>query len=270
MTPVFYSSLRLYCRLGYWPRIKRPESLNEKVLHRNLFQRDSLFALVSDKYKVRGYVEEKVGEKYLNELLFITQNPDEIPFDDLPEKYAIKANHGCSWNIIVDGTEPVDREQVKATCREWLSSTYGLAGYETMYEEIEPYILIEKYIETPNFKAPHDYKFYCFHGKVKCIQYQIGRFQGFQQTFYDENWKALDLKMRIPMAEIIDRPPLYDEMFEIAEKLSADFDFARVDLYSPDDKYIVFGEITLSPGSGGLGLEPRKWDWKLGAHWNID
>ena len=270
LPPVFYSSLRLYCRIGYWPNIKHPQSLNEKVLHRNHFSRDPLLTLVSDKYKVRDYVEQKVGSKYLNGLMFVTQHPEEIPFDELPEKYVIKANHGCGWNIIIDGNEPVNRQQVIAKCNEWLNATYGVSGYETMYEGIEPCIMIEKYIETDNFKAPHDYKFYCFHGKAKCIQYQIGRFQGFQQPFYDENWNALDLTMRIPMADPIARPPLYDEMLQVAEKLSEDFDFTRVDLYSPNDESIIFGEFTVSPGSGGLGLEPREWDWKLGAHWKMD
>jgi hypothetical protein len=49
----------------------------------------------------------------------VTDNPKNIPFDYLPNKYIIKANHSSGWNIIVNNTD-VDRKKIISICKKWL------------------------------------------------------------------------------------------------------------------------------------------------------
>ena len=62
----------------------------------------------------------------------------------------------------------------------------------------------------------------------------------------------------------IPKPDNYDQMVTIAEKLSEEFKYVRIDLYNVDGK-IYCGEITFYHGSGTYLITPKEWDEKLGA-----
>ncbi len=57
-------------------------------------------------------------------------------------------------------------------------------------------------------------------------------------------------------------------MIEIAERLAFDPDFVRVDLYSPDDQSVRFGELTFAPGAGWEAFLPdKREDFHVGSFW---
>ena len=75
---------------GVFPRIIRPVTFSEKVLHRNLFDRRTMLTEVADKASVRSYVEQRLGPQILPKLYYLTSRPDTIPFDELPDRFVVK------------------------------------------------------------------------------------------------------------------------------------------------------------------------------------
>ncbi len=55
-------------------------------------------------------------------------------------------------------------------------------------------------------------------------------------------------------------------MLEVSRKLSAGFDFLRVDLYSNHGR-IVFGELTNYPNGAAYKFEPLMYDMRFGSYW---
>lgn len=265
-----YEKLVTTIYLGYKPEIENPGTFNEKVLHRKFFTDKEIFTELEDKVKVRNYVEEKVGSEILPEAYFVTEKPEEIPFEELPQKFAVKANHGCGWNEIIENKEDADFQKIKQKAEKWLNQTYGKDG-QYWYHDIEPKILVEEYLENSNGELPRDYKFYVFDGKVQYIHVDFNRGTKNQsRTIFDRNWSLQDFELLYPKGPEIEKPGNIDKMIQIAEKLGEDINFVRVDLYNIDEQEIKFGEITIGPGSGRSQIRPKTGDYKLGKHWKID
>jgi hypothetical protein len=264
-----YYKLKLYDRLGYWPNIRQPGTFNEKITYRKLYTDNDLYPIVSDKYKVRDYVEREVGDKYLNELLYETTDPETIPFRELPGEFVIKATHGSGWNEIITRDEEEDPHQIINKCEKWLSSTYGTEKDEYWYSDTEPRIIIEEYLHSEYYSHPIDYKLFVFNGDVEFIQADINRFGDHTRTLYDRHWQKLEVELEYPIGPDIQKPPDFEVLVEIAEQLGGEFDFVRVDLYNPQPEMVRFGEMTLAPGSGHERFDPREYDRTFGSKWDM-
>lgn len=254
-------------QLGYWPRIDDPRSFNEKVLHRKFRGGDPLFATVEDKLAVREYVSGKIGDEYLPELYHVTDDPETIPFEDLPGSFAVKLTHGTGFNVFVrDGCE-WDPEAVRERCREWMAADFGERFNEYWHREIEPRIVVEEFLETDEREFPPDYKFFVFHGSVEYVQVDFDRFGDPSRRFFDREWDPQEFRKDfLPLGPVVDRPSHFEEMVDVAETLGEEFDFVRVDLYHPGEE-VVFGELTVAPASGRTPFLPRRYDFEIGALW---
>lgn len=271
------SLLRFLCRPQfwithrYWPYFKNPRTFNEKIWHRMLYNRDSLLTLVSDKFRVRDYVVQKGGSDYLIPLLWQGNNPEDIPFDELPHKFVIKANHGCGYNIIVQDKTQMDIPQIKNELRKWLNENFcrdKYFGISWGYKNIIPHITIEEFIGI-NGQVPIDYKFFCYSGRAEFVLMTFDRFDNATEKHFSRNFDPLDLWNGAPQYEgKIERPINYEEMLELADKLAKDLDFVRVDLYSVEEK-IYFGELTCYPAGGLAPFIPQKYDYIFGEKWKI-
>jgi hypothetical protein len=255
--------------LGYVPQIDNPRSFNEKILNRKLSSsKTDLFSYVSDKHRVRDYVKNKIGESILTNVYYVGDNPDEIDFNNLPNQFVMKATHGSGWTIVVNNKQETNFEKLRSTCHDWLRQSYGRISKEYWYQEIEPQIIIEEYIEDTDRKVPLDYKMYVFDGNVEYIHVDHDRFAGeHTRRFFDTDWNALDFTLEYPLGPKINKPTRLGEMIEIASILGEEFEFARVDLYHTSDNEIYFGEITLAPGGGTERFNPISKDFKLGSYW---
>ncbi len=264
-----------------------------KVKWRMLCDRNPLFVTMQDKYSVREFARSR-GVKTA-ELLFVTDRPETIPFDELPPRYLIKANHGCRWNILCydsrfyqfkDGRDLVNQDgsflnthsaaryeiskaEVIGLCREWLSRDYS--RNEWAYRQIRPKIVIEELLESKDEKSLKDYRLYTFHGVVKAINVgsPVFRNNG-ENVFFDADWNEIVLTKYSearpdPLPEM---PAGFGEMIQAAQNLCESIDFARVDLYDTS-KGIILGEITIYPG-GGRKLTPcPRFNTWLGDQWRI-
>jgi hypothetical protein len=268
LSPVAYKSLRMRISLGYWPNIRNPRTFNEKIAHRQLFAPHPLAPLVADKWRVREYVATRGFGDILTEVHLVTDTPEAIPFDDLPERFVIKANHGSGLNIIVKDKSALDRAGTVRKCREWLGLKFGEASrnYESHYDGIKPLIVVERFIEEGNGNVPLDYKFFCFHGRARYVAV-MDRTASTTLNVYDSEWQHMGFTMSYPNGKPVPRPARFGRMVEIAESLCVGFDCVRVDLYAPDPETIRFGEITVNSAGGLARFTPREWDYRFGELW---
>ena len=251
---------------GRRPNREHPETFTDKLFCRLVslnHQPDPRYTQVSDKYEARAYVASRVGEQHLVTLHWHGTDPRAIPFDRLPVEYVIKTNHACGQVIVVRGA--VDRAEVTNQLGVWLSRDFYWAAREGQYYRIKPRIMIEEYLRNADGSGPLDYRIWCFGGKPEVIQ--VDNRAHDINSFFDVRWNQLDLYYRERAARPpIPRPVNLERMLEVASRLSASFDFVRVDLYNIDGR-ICFGEMTLTPAAGGVRLRPEGWDRKLGEKW---
>ena len=231
--------LRALFRLkqGYRLNLDDPKTFSEKIQWIKLNDRNPLMPRCADKYEVRGYVEERDCGRYLNELLWHGDDPEQIPFDELPEKYVVKVTHGSTFNVVVDGTEPVDRHEVVAKCRKWLKAKFLPCYGEWFYGRtgrVEPSIVVERFIESEDNCGLDDYKVFVMNGRAVVTLVCTGRTADAHfEDCYDNDWNCIEgADMGAPgSGKEIPRPACFEEMIAAAEKLAAPFNHARVDFY---------------------------------------
>ncbi len=260
--------------VGYKPNILHPRTFNEKIQWCKLFDKNPLRTICSDKYLVRDYVAEKIGEKYLVPLLGVYDSPEEIDFDKLPNQFAMKINWGSGQNIIVKDKKQLDIAAAKKQLSEWMKPHSNLyyKFLEYDYKNIVPKIVIEKYLETVD-KSALDYKFLCFGGKPYFCWVSNKYKEVQERSFYDMDWNMLDLELveehKVKAKEPLPKPDNFDEMVKLAEKLCQDFAHVRVDLYNLPGGEIKFGELTLNSASGFSPWSPESFDFKMGELFDI-
>ncbi|MDD7766763.1 MULTISPECIES: ATP-grasp fold amidoligase family protein [Anaerococcus] len=235
--------------------LENPKTFNEKLQRLKLYNRNPLYTKLVDKYKVRDYIAEKIGNEYLIPLLGVWDNPDNIDFDSLPNKFVLKCNHNSGLGMcICKDKSKLDVKEVKKELKKGLNQNYYLNGREWPYKNVPRKIIAEKYmVNDSNSNEFTDYKFFCFNGYVDCVMVCLDRNSGDPKFyFFDKEWNLKRLNKRgkeAPKDFTIKKPECIDEMFDIASKLSEGFPFVRIDLYQSYGK-IYFGEMTLYPDSG--------------------
>lgn len=254
--------------MDYPLNLENPKSFNEKLQWLKLYDRNPLYTKLVDKYKVREYISEKIGEDYLIPLLGVWDDPEEIDFDSLPNKFVLKCNHnsGLGMCICTDKSK-IDIKKVKNELKSGLAQNYYLNGREWPYKNVSRKIICEKYMTDETGKNLRDYKFYCFDGKPKIVGIYQDRNSDKETTgdFFDMNFEWVDLKFGMPNAlNKPQKPQKFQEMIKIAEILSEGIPEVRVDLYISNNK-IYFGELTFFDGGGFDKIEPLEWDYKLGS-----
>lgn len=240
-------NLRGYKRLLKKNRI---EYFGEKIQWIKLYGNLETYKDLVDKYRVREYVEKKIGKKYLTEIIKVYSSTNEINFEELPDRFVLKLNTGSGYNIICKDKEKINRKKVIKQLNNWLKEDYFKIKKEPQYKNIEKKIICEKYMENKRGELL-DYKLFCFNGKAEFIEVDFDRFENHAMNFYDLKWNLMDLKKgKYPnYSGKLEKPENLNEMIEVAEKLSEELPFARIDLYDVDNK-IYFGEITLTPAGG--------------------
>lgn len=254
-------------RTGEEIDIDHPKTFNQKIQWLKLYDNAPIKTELADKYAVREYVSAKIGGEYLVPILGVWNSFEEIDFSQLPNRFVLKCTHGSCMNMIVNDKSQLDYNLAKRKFDSWMQTNYAYTGFEMNYARIKPRILAEEMLEADEVIGDiPDYKFMCFHGKVKCSFVCTERFSedGLKVTFYDKDWKVMPFERHYPRSQYpIDRPKNYDQMVEFAEKLAESFIFVRVDFYEVKGK-IYFGELTFYPGSGMEKFRPAEWDGILG------
>ena len=271
-----YIQLMYYYHFHRFANLRHPKTFNEKLQWLKLNDRNPKYITMVDKYAVKEFVAGIIGEEFIIPTLGVWNNPDDIDFDLLPNKFVLKWNHDSGSVVICRDKETFDKEAAIKKLRHGQHFNGFWYGREWPYKGVEPCIIAEKLLEVNcetrddkiNNKRPDlvDYKLMCFNGKVKCCFTCTGRFssEGLRVTFYDDNWEIMPFTRSHPREkEPCQRPSSYKKMAWAAEQLSKNIPFARIDFYEVDGQPF-FGEITLYPGSGLEAFQPNSWDRIMG------
>lgn len=247
------------------PNINIPKEYTEKTLWLKLNFYTESYGKYVDKFEVRNYVEKIIGKKYLNEMFGIYESVSEINFGILPNQFVLKGTHGSGYNIIVKNKNEINIKKTKNKLNKFLSDKYYAKFCELIYKNITPRILIEKYISEIDNESLIDYKFHCFNGEPKYVYLQKNKSENIQKCFYDMQWnKILPEKYISAFYESdFQKPENFDEMIEVAKKLSQGFIFLRVDLYSIENK-IIFGELTFFSNAGLIRSSIERFNKEFG------
>lgn len=258
--------LRYYSKHQYWPNFKQPRALMEKVLWLMMYDRNPLRALVADRRKVRDFVREQAPECKMPDHLWVGADFTEAVWQQLPQKFVIKGNHGSQMSRIVDKADAGDTyASVKAEAQTWLDMDYGALHGEWVYDTADRILVVEQKLEL-NDIIPPDWKFICGNGKVLMVQLDIGRFVNHHRNLYDRDFKLYEgAAIAFPLGpKDVPKPQAWDKAVRITEQLAAQFDLIRVDLYLIGDE-VYFGELTNYPGAGWDALKPTSLDFELGS-----
>ena len=254
--------------LGYNLNMDNPQTLNEKLQYLKLrtYAKNPLVTQCADKYAVREYVKKCGCGDTLDELLGVWDNAEEIDFNSLPDKFAIKCNHGTGSNILCTDKSKLNIEETKHLLNKWMKEDTGHQRVEMSYSSIERKIIAESFIETADGIPPKDYKLFCSYGEPKFLFVASDRYDNRTKfDYFTLEWEWMPVKNGHPNAEqgAIKCPDGWDEMLEAARKLSKPFPLVRVDFYYENGK-VIFGELTFLHFGGLTPFDPADFDLKLG------
>ena len=248
---------------------QNPKTFNEKLQWLKLNNRTPEQTMMVDKYRVRDYIAQTLGEEYLIPLLGVWDAPGEIDFDALPDRFLLKCNHNSGLGMcICKEKAKLDVGEVRKELRRGLNEDYYIRHREWPYKNVPRKIICEQYMEDDSGNGLRDFKVHCFNGEPKFILVCSDRFseEGLREDFYDVSWNRMDLRRPThPNSQSgVQKPEQLKEMLTCAKKLAKDFPFVRIDFYIIHSR-MYFGEITFFPASGFEKFVPEQWDTILGA-----
>lgn len=276
--------------LWHWPEympypldLKHPKNFNEKIQWLKINYRDYRIPVCADKYLAKKYLAKKGYGKYIPKNLGVFTDMDSFRelYKTLPGRFVVKSSEGCGGVSICYDKTNWDMSELEDRLQEWRKRCYASSGGEWFYDVFEPTFFVEEFIEQDPDEEPHgtskgsgtakvsdlyDYKFFCFQGEPLYSYITMNRQSHEKMTFdfYDKEWHFLDFTRVYPNSgRVMPRPKHYEKMLEIAEKISEEFPFVRVDFMEGNGRLYI-GELTFCPGGGWECFDPLVWDRKFG------
>lgn len=248
------AKLRFHRKLN----LKNPQTLADKVSYISLHTLPELAVTCTDKWEVRSYVRNKgLGEILIPVYGGAISDADDLDFLRLPDRFVLKATHGCRMNLVCTDKTELSEAACRETIARWLRTTYGTYSMEPHYRSIPHRVYCEECLGAPEQMV--DYKIHCLNGEPSFILVCNARTSDADQAsavtmnLYDLDWNWIDglqtYGRHCPGKGNVPRPEHLEQMIQIARVLSADFDFVRVDLYDIKGK-VYFGELTFTPANG--------------------
>lgn len=274
----FISNDILYIKLDYFfnmhskLNLNNPQSFNEKLQWLKIYNKKEYFTQLVDKATVKDFIKEIIGEEYIIPTYGVWNNFENIPFENLPNKFILKCTHDSGGIVICKNKNDFNKEQAKIKINHCLQKNYYLEHREYPYKNVVPRIIAEKLLETADIDGVKDYKFMCFHGVCKMVFVCSNRSkQNVNIDFFDTQWNHLPFKRHYQNSPYpIKKPKNLEKMISIVEKIANKIEtpFIRIDLYEILNK-IYFGEVTFFPGAGLEEFDPKEWDYKIGRWINL-
>ena len=254
-------------RMGEELNLKAPKSYTEKLNWLKLHDRNPAYTLMVDKFGVREYISEKIGEEYLVPLIGSWSSVEDIDFTQLPNEFVLKCNHD-NGIIVCNNKENLDVDNVKKELQFHLNRDYYKKAREWPYKNVDRKIICEQFMKNTDGDPLVDYKLFCFNGVPRFVMVNSDRFSKdtkLKTDIYDMEWNYMNMQDGpYPMAgDVFEKPECLEEMRFLAEKLSKGIPFVRVD-FNYWNKQLYFGELTFYHSAGFESFQPKEWDNKLG------
>lgn len=256
-----------YQKMGEVLDLDNPQTFNEKIQWLKLYDSTPEKTRLADKYLVRNWVKEKIGEEYLIPLLGVWDTFDDINFDELPEQFVLKCNHGSGYNIIVKDKSKLNIDDVRRKINIWMNEDFAFkCGFELHYSAIPRKIIAEKYIspEISNVEI----QAWCFGGKIEFISYENCKDTSSPaRCVFTPQWQRETFKIspnHYSDFAILPKTPSYlKEFISIVNILCKDFKHVRVDFIEVDGN-LMFREMTFTSGSGLSVFSPKSKAYEIG------
>jgi hypothetical protein len=262
--------------LGYWPNLFYPQTKNEKLLWRKIFDRNPMYRLVTDKLVVRQFVKTKCPELSMSEILWIGAHPDQIPEAFLQPGVVIKTNNGCRRNVFIRNA-PVNRPELNERIANWICKRYELiADGEWAYDNIQPFAFIERLITSPGDPSFVEISCHVVMGKCLLITVEKDVKQENERiALYDREMRRLPIYVRADATKENSSelpadfpvPATFKKAVQSAECIAEEFDYVRVDFMSTADG-LYFCECTVFP-MGGFSIINIEGDGWIASAWDI-
>lgn len=268
ISDTLYLRLQYRCTFSKRLNLKDPKSYNEKIQWLKLFDRNPLYKRLADKFEVKKYVAEKVGDQYIIPTLGVWDSFNDIEFRDLPEQFVLKCTHDTGSTIICRKNLDFDFSKAKKNLNRALKRDSFLPGREWVYKGIKPRIIAEKYMTDGKNSGLTDYKIFCFNGVPKCLFIATDRHLGDKYVkfdFFDIDFNPLNIiQLHEQSSKETKKPVSFDEMIRLAKTLSSGIPHVRIDLYEINGKP-YFGEFTFYHHGGTIPFKTEQWDEILGS-----
>ena len=258
-----YIRLRFRLLLGYYPNLKKPKTYNEKLQWIKLNVHDSIYTTLVDKYAVKKWVTDKIGDQYVIPTLGRWSKFDDIDFDSLPNQFVLKCTHDSGSYVICKDKNKLDRIGARKRLTNALKKNFYYICREWPYKNVTPCIMAEQYMEDACGEIK-DFKFFCFNGVPKFMYVSRDIAKSPTTDFFDMNYNHLNLRMKDPNASIPPpKPQNFELMKELAMILSKGLVHVRVDFYEVNGQ-VYFGEMTFFHNGGFSHIYPLSWEEKWG------
>lgn len=245
--------------------LENPKTFNEKLQWYKLYYcpTNPLVIQCADKYCVRSFIESKGLKKYLTNLFGDWDDARKIEWDKLPNRFVLKCNHGCAYNILCSNKKELDIKHTTEQLNKWIKEDFGAYNIEIHYSKIQPHkIICEEYLGD----VITDYKFYCFNGVPQFFYISNDLIHDRQAKigFFNIDGSKLPL-VRNDYENIneVDLPEYFEEMLNVAKNICEDFPFVRVDFFVTKNRF-YFAELTFTPAAAMMPINPEKYDLEWG------
>ena len=248
-----YKNIQLLClrQNRKFPNLKNPLTFNDKIQWLKLFDQSQTIIDCSDKIKVKKFISNKIGDKYTPRTYLVADTSSEIKLENLPESFVLKTNHDSGTVYLIKDKNNVQWRTLFSKLDDAIQKPYGWNNGEWAYSMIEPKIFFEEYLGKPAETPPPDYKFHCANGNVLWLQYIYDRGNNTKEVILSNTGDLLGIHLDTKMihSNQFIKPECFHEMVDLAEKISKDFKYVRVDMFLIDKK-IFIGELTFYPLMG--------------------
>jgi len=265
----------------------KPKDLNDHIRHHMAFTRNPVMKVWADKLAVRDWASQRFADLKFPRLLWVGKDVNQIDFEQLPEQFALKANHASGTTILVtnraDPGKPMlnvfrgttahflpvvvhpsqfDPDLARRTLNGWLARDFSYRNRqvpEWCYRGIERFAFVEEFLETDGQPAS-DIKILTANGQVVYCSHHSQRYFRHEQNIFDTDWIPLDIQASDTYRSnpLPDRPKQLERILEIALEVAKLSKVVRVDFYEIDGQ-LYLGEITNYPMQGKLSYEPESW-----------
>ena len=250
-----------------------PRTFNQKLQWLKLNDKKDIHTIMADKYQAKEFVAEALGKEYVIPTIKVYDRAEDIRFDELPDRFAIKCTHDSGSTFICRDKELFEWKKIKKKLGRALSRNYFYRGREWPYKNIKPRIIVEPFLVDAEGNAVNDYKFYCFNGKPQFLYVSKGLDEHLtaRLSFLTLDWQFADFRRTDypDLEKLPQKPEAYEDMLRCAEILCKGEKFVRVDFYCIG-KQVLFSEFTFYPNGGLVHFEPQEYDLKLGDMLKLD
>jgi hypothetical protein len=261
----YFIALEYFVMTKKIPNFEKPKTFTEKIQWIKLHGSLEKYTKYVDKFTVREFIKKTIGEQHLVPIYGVWDRFEDIPFENLPQQFVLKATHGSGYVFVCKDKSKLNLKSLKSTVNKWLSENFYHKTREKQYKGCHPKIICEKYLEDERGELV-DYKIFCYNGQPQIVEVVWDRFTSHKGDVYkDLNWTTLNIGyVGFPYSKKqLNKPENLSAMLEVARKLAKDFPFVRVDLYSINNQ-IYFGELTFTPANGVERFDPPQADYFLG------